>query len=80
MSSLALGEHLAGQRVELGDALDLVAEELHAHDEVVVRGLQLEGVATDAEAGARQGLVVALVLQVDQLAEDAVAPVSCRRL
>ena len=49
---LALGEQLAGQRIELGDPLDLVAEELHAHDEVVVGRLQLERVAADAEPGA----------------------------
>ena len=73
---VALGQDLAGQRVELGDPLDLVAEELDAHDEVVVGGLQLERVAADAEAGARQRRVVALVLQVDQLAQDAVAPVA----
>ena len=72
---LALGEQLAGQRVELGDALDLVAEELDA-DERLVRGrLELERVAADAEPGARQRLVVALVLEVDELAQDGVAAV-----
>ena len=46
---LALGEELAGQRVELGDALDLVAEELDA-DQRLLRGrLELERVAADAE-------------------------------
>ena len=73
---VALGEHLAGERVDLGDLLDLVAEELDAHHEVVVRRLELERVAAHAEAGARQGGVVALVLQVDQLAQHAVAPVA----
>ena len=72
---VALGEHLAGERVELGDALDLVAEELDADDEVVVGRLELERVAAHAEPGARQGLVVALVLEVDQLAQHAVAPI-----
>ena len=68
---LALGEQLAGQRVDLGDPLDLVAEELDP-DERLLRGrLELERVAADAEPGARQGLVVALVLEVDQLAEHA---------
>ena len=76
---VALGEQLAGQRVELGDALDLVAEELDAHDEVVVGRLELERVAADAELGPRQRLVVALVLEVDQLAQHAVAPVAAAR-
>ncbi len=73
---LALGEDLAGQRVQLGHALDLIAEELDARDEVVIGRLQLEGVATDAELGPREGLVVARVLQVHQLAQHAVAPIA----
>ncbi len=73
---LPLGEELAGQRIELGDALHLVAEELHAHDEVVVGRLQLQRVAADAEPGTRELLVVALVLEIDQLAQHAVAPVA----
>ena len=47
-----LGEQLAGQRVDLGDPLDLVAEELDPDDPVVRRGPDLEGVAADAEARA----------------------------
>ena len=58
------------------DPLDLVAEELDADDEVVVGRLELERVATDAEPGTRQRCVVALVLEVDQLAQHAVAPVA----
>ena len=74
---LALGENLAGQRVDLDDALDLVAEELDARDEVVVRGLELERVATNAEAWRADSCrVVALVLQVDELAQDCVAAVA----
>ena len=72
---VALGEELAGQRVQLRDPLDLVAEELDP-DEVLLGGrLELEGVAADPEPGARQGLVVALVLEVDEVAEDRVAAV-----
>ena len=53
----------------------LVAEELDP-DERLLRGrLELEGVAADPEAGPAQGLVVALVLEVDQVAQDRVAPV-----
>ena len=73
---VALGQHLAGERVKLGHALDLVAEELHAGDEVVVGRLQLEGVAADAELGPGERLVVARVLQVDELAQHAVAAVA----
>jgi len=72
---LALREDLAGHRVELGDPFDLVAEELDADDEVVVGGLELERVPADAEAGTTQRLVVALVLEVHQLAQDAVTSI-----
>ena len=72
---LALGEELAGQRVELGDPLDLVAEELDPDERLLRRRLELEGVAADAEPGAAERLVVALVLEVDEVAQDGVAPV-----
>ena len=75
MVSRALGEQLAGQRVELGDALDLVPEELDADDELLRSGLQLERVAADAEPRAAERLVVALVLEVDEVAEHGVASV-----
>ena len=63
------------KRIELGDALDDVAEELDADERLLGRRLELEGVATHPEAGARESLVVALVLEVDQVAEDRVAPI-----
>ena len=72
---LALGQHLAGQRVDLGDPLDLVAEELDPDEAVLRGGLELERVAPDAEAGPLDGRVVALVLEVDEVAQDRVAPV-----
>ncbi len=72
---VALGEQLAGERVDLGDPLDLVAEELDPDDPVLGRRDELEGVAADPEAGPLEGLVVALVLEVDQVAQDGVAPV-----
>ena len=72
---LALGEQLAGQRVELRDPLDVVAEELDA-DERLLRGrLELQRVAADAEPGAAERLVVALVLEIDEVAQHRVAPV-----
>ena len=49
---LALGEQLAGQRVELGDPLDLVAEELDPDERLLGGRLELERVAADAEPGA----------------------------
>ena len=72
---LALGQELAGQRVELGDPLDLVAEELDPDEGLLGRRLELQGVAADPEPRPSQGRVVALVLEVDEVAQDGVAPV-----
>ena len=62
---------LAGQRVELDDLLDVVAEERHAPGGVfIVRRKDLQAVAAHPEIAARERLVVAPVLQRDQLADD----------
>ena len=70
---VSLREHLAGERVELRDPLDVVAEELDAHGKLFVRGLDLERVAADAELAAHQIGVGALVLDVDEMPKDRVA-------
>ena len=63
----------AGDGVELGDALDLVAEELHAEGAIlVIGGVQLHGVAPDAEHVALERHVVALVAILHQTAEQLV--------
>ena len=72
---LALREQLAGERVELRDPLDLVAEELDADDDLGRGRADLERVAADAEPRPRERGVVALVLEVDEVAEHRVAPV-----
>ena len=62
---------LAGQRVELDDLLDLVAEEGDAPRAVLImRREDLQIVAAHAEIAAHERLVVALVLQRDELADD----------
>ena len=63
----------AGDGVELGDAVDLVAEELHADGPVfIVGGVQLHRVAPDAEHVALEGHVVALVPVLHQTAQQLV--------
>jgi hypothetical protein len=58
---------LAGQRIELGDRLDLVAEQLDAPGAVLlVGGEDLDDVAAHAEGAAVEVDVVALVLQGDE--------------
>ena len=59
----------AGDDVDVRDAVDLVAEKLHAHG--MIRGVgrkNVDRVAADAEHIARKGNVVALVADVDELA------------
>ena len=69
-----LGERHAAQRVELGDRLDLVAEELDADGAVLLVGREdLDGVAAHAEGAAVEVDVVALVLDVDERPDEAVA-------
>ena len=68
-------QHFAGQRVDLGDAVDLVAEELDAVGQVGVGRLHFQCVAAHAEPAAPQLHIVALVKDVDQLAQHLLAPV-----
>jgi hypothetical protein len=69
-TSSSRGDPLAGERVDDGDGLDLVAEQLDAHRRLLVRGVHLDGVAAHPELAAHQVHVVALVLHVDQPAQD----------
>ena len=60
----------AGDGVELGDAVDLIAEELHTDGPVlIVGGVQLHRVAPDPEHIALEGDVVALVAVLHQPAQ-----------
>ena len=72
---LTLAQHLPGERVELDDPLYLVAPELDPdRDLLLVGGYDLERVAAYAKLAARHVEVVALVLHVHELADEAVAP------
>ena len=65
---VALG---AGERVELGDALDLVAEQRDAPGAVLQVGReQLHGVAANAEGAAREVLIAAAVVQRHQVGQQ----------
>ena len=62
---------LPGQRIELGDLLDLVAEEADAPGAVlVVGGEELDRVAAHAEQAAGEVGLGALVLQRDEVGDD----------
>ena len=62
---------LAGQRVEFGDALHLVAEEADAPGAVLVMGREeFDRVAAHAEHAAREVAARALVLQGDEVGDE----------
>ena len=66
-------QHLARDLVDLVDGLDLVAPELDAHRMVGVGREHIERVAPHAEGAALLLVVVAVVLDVDELVDDLVA-------
>ena len=68
-----LADDVAGQRVHVVERLDLVAEELDADRQLLVRRDDLDGVAADPERTAGEGHVVAGVLDVDQQPQQRVA-------
>ena len=66
-------QHLARDLVDLVDGLDLVPPELDAHRVVGVRRKHVQRVAPHAEGAALLLVVVAVVLDVDELVDDLVA-------
>ncbi len=66
-------EHLAGQRIEVMDRLDLVAEQRNPEGGLGIGRHDLDHLALDSEPAARKGRIVALVLEPDQLAQHLVA-------
>ena len=66
-------DRLAGQRIERAQLVDLVAEQLDAQRALLVRQVDLDDVAADAEDAAAEIVVVPLVLNLDQLPEDLLA-------
>ena len=72
------GQDLTRQRINLRDALHLVAEELHPKDGLLAGRLYLDRVPSDTELGATECGVVALVLKVNEVAQDRIAAVLSR--
>ena len=67
---LQIVAQVAGEGVELADPLHRVAEELDADGLLLVGRVDLDGVAPDPEAAPAEDGVVAVVVEVDQTAED----------
>ena len=71
LDRLQRGGLLAGQRIDLVDRLDLVAEQRDAPGAVLVmRRKQLDRVAAHPEAAAEEIVVVAAVLQLDEFRQQ----------
>ena len=66
-------ERLAGDRIERGQLVDLVAEQPDAQRQLFVRRIDLDDVAAHPEGAARELVIVALVLDFDELAQDLIA-------
>ena len=60
----------SSDRVEADQLIDFVAEQLDSNRLVVVRRVDLDDVAADAEHAARELMVVPLVLDLDELPEN----------
>ena len=73
--ALALVEDFAGEGIQGEDAFHFVAEELYADGEFLVGGHNFEGVAPHGEAAPGEVGVVALVLHINELAEEGAAVV-----
>ena len=65
-----LGDVLTGERVDGDETFDLVAEHLDAQHRFLVGGVHLDRVAPHAELAAPERGVVAVVLKVDELAQQ----------
>jgi len=66
-------QHFAGQRIELGDALDFIAPELNPQRNLLVGGKDVERIAAHTERTPVKIHIIALELQVEQLAQQFVA-------
>src|SRR5262249_11060266 len=66
-------QRFAGGRVDDGQGIDLIAEQLDAEGVFLVGGPDLNDVAADAELAALEGNVVALILDVHQAQQQLVA-------
>src|SRR5439155_15310687 len=62
-------DRLAGERIERRELVDLVAEQSDPQSLLLVRWIDLDDVAADAESAAPELVIVPLVLNVDELAQ-----------
>ena len=68
-----LADHIAGQRMQVVERLDLVTEVLDANGQFLIGRDDLDGVAADPKRAAGERHVVTAVLDVDEQSEQCVA-------
>ena len=70
---LEFGDDLPSHLIDFSDELDLVAPKFHTKRIVGIRREDIEGIAAHAECSALQVVVVAIVLDIDELHDELVA-------
>ena len=70
----ALDQQFAGERIDFDNPLDLVSEEFDPECNVLVGREDFEGVSPHAKRAAHERHVIAVVLDINQLADNLVAP------
>ena len=65
-NSLVLTKHLAGDLIDFGDKLDLIAKELKPQRMLGIGRIHVDDIATHAKRTARQVIIIAIVLNIDE--------------
>ena len=68
-----LANHVSGERVDVVQRIDIIAEELHAHRQLLVGRDDVHRVALHTESAASEGDVVTGVLDIHQQAQEPIA-------
>jgi hypothetical protein len=69
-------EHLAGQRRDLHDTLNLIAPEFNPERRLLISRLNLQGVTSNTESASREIIVVSFILHIHQTSDDLVSIIS----
>src|SRR5438552_14263924 len=65
-----MGQDLAGERVDLGDAVYRVTPELHSHRDILTDRVDVHRLPASPELAPGEGHVIALVIDVGQETKD----------
>ena len=71
--AVELPDLIAGERIERGELIDVVAPEFDSESDVFVRRMHLDGVASNAEDAALEIQIIALIENLDEFGENLAA-------